>query len=151
MVLDALAGGEPERTVGELVGQVVDAGPLGGGEHPAGDRRPHHARVGELLLGLGQLTATIAIVLLVDAMELQQLQGFGTEGVGLFGEFVTDRAPQVLAGALEIVGGDGGHPDTLGRKPTKSIGFVEKPDKFVALSVLSSVARRAGVPGTRGP
>ncbi len=104
VVLHTLAGGEAQLVVGEL-GDVVERQPLLPGDHAAGDRRPHHARVVEGELLLGARPAHVAIVLLVDPVELEQDLVVVLE-IGLCPlELLADGATEVVAGELDVFGG----------------------------------------------
>ena len=67
--LHALAGGQPQRAVGAL-GKRSRASHCSGVSRPR-HRGAHHARVVERQL-LESLAADVAVVLLVDAVELEQ-------------------------------------------------------------------------------
>ena len=90
VVLHTLSCRQAHRTVGEL-GEPVEREPLVEGDHPARNRRANHARVVEGELLLGARPAHVAVVLLVDPVELEQHRALGPELVGL-DELVTDRA-----------------------------------------------------------
>ena len=68
--LHALAGGQAHRAVGE-VGDAVERQPLLGGEPAARDGGAHHAGVIERELGRRAGPADVTVVLLVDAVELE--------------------------------------------------------------------------------
>ena len=101
MPLHALAGGDPQRAVGQLAGEVVHGQVLLGGEHPAGDGGPDHADVVEAGLGPGPLAAHVPVVLLVDAVELQHDLVVVVEAVAGIGQFAGDRPPQLAAAVLD--------------------------------------------------
>ena len=75
--LEALPGGDAQRVVGVARGQVVASQVLGRGEHAAGNPAAHHEDV--LLARLAQ----VPVVLLIDAVELQELRVILHEVVGL--------------------------------------------------------------------
>ena len=78
--LHALAGRQAHRPVGEL-GEAVEGEPLLGGELAARDGGAHHARVGERQLLRRPLAPDVAVVLLIDAVELEEhLAALGGEG-----------------------------------------------------------------------
>ena len=103
VVLHALASGEPELVVRERR-HPIECEPLLVGDHAAGHRGAHHARVVERQLELGARAADVAVVLLVDAVELQQQLGVVVEVVAVVGEFLADRAAEVVAGELDGFG-----------------------------------------------
>ena len=81
--LDALAGGQPQRAVAVGVGQAVELAVQLGVDVAAGQAQAEHEREGELVAGLSPFDALVAIVLLVAAVELQQLvAGVGDEARG---------------------------------------------------------------------
>ena len=86
--LHALAGRQAHRAVGE-VGDPVERQPLLAAEPAARNGRPDHARVVERQLLRRPLTADVAVVLLVDAVELEHDLVVVAEGVGAVG-----RAPR---------------------------------------------------------
>ena len=100
--LHPLAGREPHRAVGE-VGEAVLGQPLLGGQAPARHRRPHHARVRERKLLRGAGATDVAIVLLVDPVELEQRHAVGLERVGGGGQLARQVAAQLPAGPLDVL------------------------------------------------
>jgi len=77
MELDALAGGDAQGVVAVLRGEGVEDLVLGAGQDATGDASPDHEH--EVL---GDL-ALIAVVLLVDAVELEELLVIGRERLGI--------------------------------------------------------------------
>ena len=75
--LEALPGGHAQRVIRIARGQVVAGQVLGRGEHAAGNPAAHHEDV--FLARLAQ----VPVVLLIDAVELQELQVIFGEVVGL--------------------------------------------------------------------
>src|SRR5688572_15682528 len=73
MELDALPGGNPERVIAVVRGEIVEDNPLRRGHNAAGDTPTNHHD--ELLLRLAQ----IPVVLLVDAVKLDELLVVGGE------------------------------------------------------------------------
>ena len=80
--LHALTGGQAQRSVGEL-GQSIEGQPLLAADQPARHGGAHHARVVERQLLRCPFAAHVAVVLLVDAVELEQDGGVVLEGVGV--------------------------------------------------------------------
>ena len=72
MQLQGLPGGDAQAAFGELPAQLIQAKPLGRLEVTPGDTQPHHELVVGLQLAALALGATVAIVLLVDAVKLHQ-------------------------------------------------------------------------------
>ena len=97
--LEGLAGGDAERAVGEAARELVVDDILGGRDDAAGLARAHHDGV-----FLGDL-ALIAVVLLVDAVELDELLVVAAEAVGRrVGEGFANRAGKVgFIGLQEFV------------------------------------------------
>jgi hypothetical protein len=94
--LDALARGEPQRVVAVPRRQIVEDDPLRRRHHPARNPAPHHHHV--LLARL----AEIAVVLLVDPVELQKL--FVIRGKVILrgiGQGLRQRSPQGGIALLE--------------------------------------------------
>ena len=96
VVLHALSCREPELLIGECR-HAIEREPLLAGDHATGHRCPNHARVVEWQLQLGAGAADVAVVLLVDAVELQEQLGIVVEVVTIVDELVADRAAQVVA------------------------------------------------------
>ena len=83
--LHALARGEAQRAAGEL-GQAVECQPLLGRDTSAGHGGAHHAGVVERELLRGPFAPHVAVVLLVDAVELEQHRRVGLELVAVIGQ-----------------------------------------------------------------
>ncbi len=100
--LEGLAGGELDGAVGVLVGDAVNLEPLGGGADATGNADADHEDEGFFELLLAALVTEVAVVLLVGAVEFEQLGvvlGNGARGsVGQAGE---DSAAQVVAGLFD--------------------------------------------------
>ncbi len=112
VVLHALAGGEAQLVVGEL-GDVVERQPLLPADHATGDRGAHHARVVEWQLLLRAGAAYVAVVLLVDPVELEQdLVVVFEVGLGSL-EFLADRAAEVVARELDVLRGHRCRPHSV--------------------------------------
>jgi hypothetical protein len=103
VVLHALAGGEAQLVVGERR-HPVEREPLVVGDHAAGHRGADHARVVERQLELCARPADVAVVLLIDPVELQQQLGVVVEIVTVVGELLADGAAEVVAGELDGFG-----------------------------------------------
>ena len=99
MELEGLAGGDAERAVGEATGELVVDEILRGRDDAAGLARAYHH--GVFLAGL----ALVAVVLLIDAVEFDELLVIAAEAVGLrVGEGFADRAGKVgFIGLQEFV------------------------------------------------
>ena len=103
VVLNALPSGEPELVVGERR-HPIEGEPLVVGDDASGDRGSHHARVVQRELELGARAADVAVVLLVDPVELQQQFGVVVEVVAVVREFLADRPAEVVARELDGFG-----------------------------------------------
>ena len=118
MELETLPGGDPERAVAEPVGQVVEREILLRG-HRAGRNGDAHHELPGLLPAFGLAPpARVAVVLLVGAVELEQLEVVVPEVGRLPGQRIADRAPQVTAvalGQLDLGRRLGGHDVILTR------------------------------------
>ena len=112
--LERLARGELERAVGVVGAEAIHVQPLLRRANPAGHAHARHERKGPFLLGLAPLPPQIAIVLLIDAVELSQLRVVrGQRAGGVVPQPVGDGAPEEIAvgldgfvlGQLWLVGG----------------------------------------------
>ena len=103
--LQALAGGDPQRGVAHLVAQVELGQQLLAGQLAAGNLGADHERVGLGRLALAALDAAggprVAIVLLIGAVVLQQLDAGLAEEVVAVAQLLADIAAQVVALDLE--------------------------------------------------
>ena len=97
MHLEGLAGGGPEGAIAEAIGQVVEGQIEGGGDAPTGAAQPQH----HLPVLLDALAAVVAVVLLIAAVKLQDLDGRLGEMAALGIEFAEQRFLEVTAGCLE--------------------------------------------------
>ena len=92
--LHALAGREAHRPVRQL-GETVEGEPLLGGQLAAGDGGADHAGVGERQLLRRPLAPNVAVVLLVDAVELEEdLAALGGERLGVGRRARVARSPR---------------------------------------------------------
>jgi hypothetical protein len=99
--LAALAGGEAQGAGGVAVGQVVEGEVLVRGDFAAGDLAADHEHVVLADALLGPPLAGVAVLLLVGAVELQQiLAGVGQARDGA-GQVFRDRAAELPAGFLD--------------------------------------------------
>ncbi len=103
MVLHALAGREPQLLIRQR-GDPVEGQPLLARDHAARHRGAHHAGVVERQLELRAGTTNVAVVLLVDPVELEEQFGVVVEVGGVVDEFRSDRAPEVVALELDLLG-----------------------------------------------
>ncbi|MEY3853945.1 MAG: hypothetical protein RI910_2925 [Verrucomicrobiota bacterium] len=76
MELEGLAGSDAEGAVGEATGELVVDDVLGGWDDAAGLARAHHDGV------LFARFALVAVILLVDAVELDELLVIPGEAIG---------------------------------------------------------------------
>jgi hypothetical protein len=98
--LDALAAGEPQRAVAEVVGQAVQGEVLVGRQLPAGDLAADHEHVELADPRLGPVLARIPVLLLVGAVELQQVLVAVAEVVGVLRQLLGHAAAEIAAGLL---------------------------------------------------
>jgi len=101
--LERLARGDAQRAVGEAAGELIVHEVLRGGDDAAGLARAHHDGVFLARLAL------VAVILLVDAVELDELFVVPAETVGRrVRQGLADRAGEVgLLGLHELVLGEG--------------------------------------------
>ncbi len=74
MKLDCLTCREPDRAIRVLGRDAIEVAPLAGCQNSARDTRADHEAVRGLQFLPFALTANIAVILLIDAMKLQQLR-----------------------------------------------------------------------------
>ena len=112
VVLEGLAVGEADGTVeGVAAGELVDAQPLLRGNHAAGQAAAQHDVFEIVELLVVPLGADVAVVLLVHAVEADELEVVAVEAAGeAVAEVLGDGAAQVAALAFEafVVGQGGG-------------------------------------------
>ena len=101
VILDALAGRDPQGVVGKLTGDGVEREVLGCRQRAARDADARHELVFLFQLGLLALGRGVAVELLVAAVELEQLVGALADRDAAGGEFVGKGAAQATAFALE--------------------------------------------------
>jgi len=111
--LNTLTRGETQSAISEPIGQRINGQPLLGRQHPARHRTPDHARVGQRFLRLGQPTSKVPVVLLVDAVKLEQLPSIGRKRKVARREFVQDGSS--VQPDIDVVFIDTGYhfPETL--------------------------------------
>ena len=95
--LDRLPGGEADGAVGPLPRDLVQLQPLLGADAPAGDAEAGHEADGRLHALAPALRSQVAVVLLVEAVELRQLrvvlgQSAGDDVAHAFGDGAAERA-----------------------------------------------------------
>ena len=107
VVLDRLAGREPDRAIAKFIAHVDRRQELVGRELSAGHARADHER--DLALALGALAglAGFAVILLVGAVVLEQLHARLAEARARVGEFLRDVALEVVARGLGDLHGRG--------------------------------------------
>ena len=103
VVLNTLACRQAKPVVGES-GHAIECQPLVGADHATGNRGTNHAGVVERSPLLGAGPADVAVVLLIDAVELQQQLGVVFEVGRRRCEFGVDGAGQVPAVDLDLFG-----------------------------------------------
>jgi hypothetical protein len=113
--LHALAGRQAHRAVSQ-VGEPIEGQPLLGRQLTTGDGRAHHAGVVERQLLARPLAADVAVVLLVDPVELEHDLVVVVEAVGALGQLLGDGAAQVAAGSLDVL--DAHAPTSLRSAPS---------------------------------
>ena len=95
--LHALAGRQAHRPVGQL-GEAVEGEPLLGGQLAARNGGADHAGIGERELLRRPLAPNVAVVLLVDAVELEEdFAALGGERLGVVVELGRQLAAEVVA------------------------------------------------------
>ena len=113
MVLEGLAVGEADGAVeGVLARKLVDAQPLFGLDDAAGQAAAQHHAFQRFKFLCAALVADVAVVLLVHAVETDELEVVALETAGdAIGEVAADSAVQVVALVFEafVVGEFAGH------------------------------------------
>jgi hypothetical protein len=100
--LEGLPSGNAQGAVGVLGGDAVERQPLGRRHHTTGNARADHEGIGRLELLPTTLVAQVAIVLLVAAVELEQLVVVVADRTGdRVGQAFDDAATQQPAGGLD--------------------------------------------------
>ena len=101
--LEGLAGGELDRCVGELRGNLIHLKPLRWRCNTTWDSDADHETVGFFQLMLTTVRAEIAVVLLVSAVEFQELLVILAHGTGDdVGKALLNRSAQVVAVGLDV-------------------------------------------------
>ena len=142
--LHALARRQAHRAVGQL-GDPVERLPLLGGQPAARHGGADHARVVERELGRRPGPPDVTVVLLVDAVELEDHRVVVLERIGVGSQLLGQRAAQVGAGALDVLDAHRKAPwvrpttCTSQSKPTYLINIV-------GVSVMSSLVRTFDYP-----
>ena len=110
--LEGLAGGDPQRAVAQPVGQLVHGQKEVAGDAAAGTAQPQH----HLPVLLTTLLAVVAIVLLVTAVKLQNLNCVLTEIGQLVAQLGVERLAQMVAARLQLLelGGPSRYPGRHG-------------------------------------
>lgn len=105
--LEGLAGGNFDGAVSEVVGDVIDGDPLGRGGDAARDADARHERVGFFEAVFAAIGAEFAVILLVGAVEFDQLLIIFAEGAGgeVFEAFGESSTEVIAAGFNAFVGG----------------------------------------------
>src|SRR5207245_10082227 len=98
--LKILAGGDPQRPVGPAPADVVVRDVGIGRDEASRDARPDHQLVVLVEATRASLLAAVAIVLLVDAMELEKLLGIVAERGRVLEQLLFDESSKVIAWPL---------------------------------------------------
>ena len=105
--LEVLARGHAQRAVGPLLADVVVRQVRLGGDDAARDPRPDHQLVVLVEPFGARLLAAVAVILLVDAVELEQLLGVVAERGRVVEQLLFDEPTQVIAARLDgLVAGE---------------------------------------------
>src|SRR5579885_1817816 len=102
MQLEALARGNAQRTIPIAFGKLILYQVLLGREHAAGNTRTYHELVGFILAGLARV-AEVAVFLLVNAVELDELYLRFGETWAILSQFFSYLPPQIVALALDTL------------------------------------------------
>ena len=98
--LQVLPAGDAQRAAAHLVAKVQLGQQLIAAEPSAGNGRPHHETIGpgvRRLVRAAQVLAPVAVDLLIDAVELEQLGALVAEVIGGVGQFRGDPPAQIIA------------------------------------------------------
>ncbi len=99
--LEVLARGDAKRAVGPLAADLVMRHVGIGRDHAAGDAGPDHELVVLVEAARTGLLATVAVVLLVDAVEFEQRLRGVAEGRRVLDQLLLDEPAQVIAACLD--------------------------------------------------
>jgi hypothetical protein len=111
--LDALAGREPDRALAEPLREAVQREPEPWVDVAARQAQAHHEAERELVAAPSPRRALVTIVLLVRAVELQDLIGLVADVRPTGREFLDERMTELVAGGLDAF--DGGRTAWSGR------------------------------------
>ena len=104
--LEGLPGRQPQRAVGVATRDRIERQPLLRSAHSARQARTDHETVGRLEFLQTPLLAQVAVVLLVAAVQLQQLRVVFAQRTGdRIGQALHDRAAQPAARGLYLFNG----------------------------------------------
>ena len=98
--LEALPGGDPQAAIGVSTGQRIHGQVLVGGQPSSGNLHADHALILFLEPALLALRRRVPVVLLVGAVEFQNLVIRLRKGGGLIGQILDDRAAEITAAFL---------------------------------------------------
>jgi hypothetical protein len=101
--LETLPGRDAQRRVADLTGQAVDRPVLPGRERTPRDADAHHADVIRTETAPAPLGPDRPVVLLVDAVELEQLIALRRERGGGAVQLLRQRTPELTAGHLDLL------------------------------------------------
>src|SRR5579872_2416209 len=94
MQLEALARCDAQRSVPIAFGKFIFYQVLFSGQHTTGNTRTHHELIGLIHAGLARM-AEVAVFLLINAVELDELHlGFG-EARAILSQFFSYLPPQI--------------------------------------------------------
>ena len=106
MNLEGLTRGQFDRSVGEVTGDVVHLQPLLRGGNATGNADTNHEGIRRLELVRTTVFAEVAVILLVGAVELEELPFvLGHRSGSHVGKTVDDRALEVIAGDFDALVG----------------------------------------------
>ena len=106
MQLESLARGEAQRAVGVAPGNLIERQPLLWRTDAAGQAGADHETVGRLQLLQAALLAQVAVVLLVAAVQLEELcVVFAQRAGNRVRQTLDDGAAQTPAGRLDAFNG----------------------------------------------
>ena len=138
MQLQILPGGDAQRAVAPCAGDVIVGEIRLGGHDPTRDSGADHHHVVLVEAELAGLLAQVAVVLLIDTVELEDHLGVVAEDAGVLEQLVAQGSAQAVAPRLDLLSA---------RHLCDVCGATACIAHDQTVSVLADGGQRRGVPG----